>query len=69
VQSTFDVNPPVGHRIEPPVIGGIYRDESERSFAVLNISDKVALLEYADGTFTAVELQNWKQLRPRQAIF
>jgi len=63
------VNTTAGHCVEPPVIGGIYRDESERSFAVLNISDNVALSEYADGSLTAVELRNWQRLYPRQAIF
>jgi hypothetical protein len=29
----------------------------------------VALLEYADGSLTAVELHNWQRLYPRQAIF
>jgi hypothetical protein len=63
------VNLPPLHRVEPPLIGGIYRDESERSFVVLNISDNVALLEYADGTLTAVDVHNWQKLGPRQAIF
>lgn len=55
--------------IEHPVIGGIYRDESERSFAVLNIADNVALLEYADGTLATVGLHHWPQLHPKQAVF
>ena len=63
------MNPATRHPIEHPLIGGIYRDDSERSFAVLNISNNVALLEYADGTLTTVELHNWPQLCPRQAIF
>jgi hypothetical protein len=63
------MNLPAAHRVEYPVIGGIYRDESERSFAVLSISDNVALLEYADGTLTAVELHSWQQLRPKQTVF
>jgi hypothetical protein len=63
------VNPPVGQCIEHPVIGGIYRDESGRSFAVLNISDNVVLLEYADGALTAIELHNWQKLHPKQAVF
>ena len=63
------MNLSIGHRVEHPVIGGIYRDESERSFAVLNISENVALLEYADGTLTTVELHYWHQLDPRRAVF
>jgi hypothetical protein len=63
------MTPHIDHRIEHPVIGGIYRDESERSFAVLSISGTMALLEYADGTLTAVELRNWQQLQPKQAVF
>lgn len=63
------MNSATGDHIEPPLIGGIYRDDSERSFAVLTISTNVALLEYADGTLATVELHHWQQLRPRQAIF
>ena len=63
------MNPTAGYHIEHPLIGGIYRDDSERSFAVLSISNNVALLEYADGTLTTVQLHNWPQLCPRQAIF
>jgi len=67
--TAFDVNLPLGHRVENPVIGGIYRDESERSFAVQKISENVALLEYADGTFTTIELHHWPRLHPKQAVF
>ena len=63
------MNLPAAQRVEHPVIGGIYRDELERSFAVLNISDNAALLEYADGTLTAVELHSWQKLRPKQTVF
>jgi hypothetical protein len=65
----FEMNLPAAQRVEHPVIGGIYRDELERSFAVLNISDNAALLEYADGTLTTVELLQWPKLHPKEAIF
>ena len=63
------MNLPAGHDVEPPIIGGIYSDESERSFAFLNVSNNIALLEYADGTLATVELHHWQQLRPRQAMY
>ena len=54
---------------EGPVVGGIYRDGLDRSFAVLSISGSAALLEYADGSVASVTLRDWHRLHPRSAVY
>lgn len=57
------------HPKQRPVVGGIYRDKSGNSLAVVNIIGNKALLEYANGTLTTVDINNWQLLHAQSAIF
>jgi hypothetical protein len=63
------VNPVTRHQLEHPVVGGIYRDKSGQSLAVLSIVGDEALLEYADGSITTIEVSHWPLLHPQPAVF
>jgi hypothetical protein len=52
-----------------PVVGGIYRDKSGSSLVVVNVVGGKALLEYANGTITTVDINNWQLLHPKSAAF
>ena len=54
---------------DDPVVGGIYRDKSGESLVVLTIVGNEALLEYADGSVTAIEVDKWQMLHPQPAVF
>jgi hypothetical protein len=51
------------------VAGGIYRDKSGESFVVLHILGQEALLEYASGWITCIDIDRWSQLHPQPAVF
>jgi hypothetical protein len=57
------------HSIHHPVVGGIYRDKSDSSLVVLTVVDNEALLEYANGTITTIDVTNWRLLQFRPALF
>jgi hypothetical protein len=57
------------HSSQRPVIGGIYHDKSNSSFVVLSIIDDKALLEYASGDVTSVDIENWQRLQPQTAVY
>jgi hypothetical protein len=57
------------HSSQRPVVGGIYHDKSDSSFVVLSIIDDEVLLEYASGTVTAVDVENWQKLQPQIAVY
>jgi len=57
------------YSIQRPVVGGIYRDKSGNSLAVVYIVGNKALLEYANGTITTVDFNNWQQLHAQSATF
>jgi hypothetical protein len=52
-----------------PVVGGIYGDRSGSSLVVLNVDGNKALLEYANGTITTVDVNNWQLLHPESAAY
>ena len=52
-----------------PVVGGIYRDKSGSSLVVVNVVGGKALLEYANGTITTIDVNNWQLLHPKSAAF
>jgi hypothetical protein len=53
--------------VQPPTEGGIYRDWSDNSFAVVKIVGNDAILEYANGAITSIDLNQWYFLDPRPA--
>ena len=53
--------------VQPPTEGGIYRDGSDSSFAVVKIVGNDAILEYANGAITSIDLNQWYSLDPRPA--
>jgi hypothetical protein len=57
------------HFEQRPVVGGIYRDKSGSSLVVLNVVGNKALLEYANGNITTIDINNWPMLRPQSAAF
>jgi hypothetical protein len=57
------------HSTQRPVVGGIYHDKSNSSFVVLSIIDDKALLEYASGAVTSVDVKNWQRLQPHTAAY
>jgi hypothetical protein len=57
------------HSSQRPVVGGIYHDKSNSSFVVLSIIDDKALLEYASGAVTSVDVENWQRLQPQAAAY
>ena len=57
------------HSSQRPVVGGIYHDKSNSSFVVLSIIDDKALLEYASGAVTSVDVENWQRLQPQTAVY
>jgi hypothetical protein len=57
------------HSNPQPVVGGIYHDKSGSSLMVLNIVADKILLEYASGTVTSVDVDNWQQLQPQIAVY
>jgi hypothetical protein len=69
VQRHFDIKSAIPRHTTVPIVGGIYRDASGRSFVVLHIASRRALLEYADGSVLSIELANWPLLHPQSAIF
>ena len=52
-----------------PIAGNICRDNSGSSLVVVNVVGGKVLLEYASGTITTVEVENWQQLQPRIAVY
>lgn len=52
---------------QQPVVGGIYRDRTGSSLAVVNVVGNKVLLEYANGTITTVDINNWQSLHPQTA--
>ena len=64
-----DVKAEMALRTPPPVAGGVYRDASGQSFAVLYITGSQILLEYADGSVVAIERRIWPRLHPQPAVF
>jgi hypothetical protein len=63
------VNQMTPHCVPHPVVGGIYRDKSGQSLVVLTVVGNEALLEYADGSITAIDVNNWRLLHPQPAAF
>ncbi len=57
------------HDIDGPVVGGIYRDASGRSFVVWQVADDTVRMEYASGAMVAIDARNWPLLEPRRARF
>jgi hypothetical protein len=57
------------HSIPQPVVGGIYRDQSDSSFVVLKIAADKVLLAYASGAVSSVDVENWQQLQPQIAVY
>ncbi len=57
------------HSKQHPVVGGIYRDKSGSSLVVVNVVGDKALLEYANGTITTIDVNNWPLLHPQSAAF
>jgi hypothetical protein len=57
------------HHVQPPVVGGIYRDKSGSSLVVVNVVGDRVLLEYADGTVASVDASCWQQLHPQTAPY
>ena len=57
------------HSSQRPVVGGIYHDKSDSSFVVLSIIADKALLEYASGAITSVDVKNWQRLQPHTAAY
>jgi hypothetical protein len=57
------------HSTQRPVVGGIYHDKSNSSFVVLSIIADKALLEYASGAITSVDVKNWQRLQPHTAAY
>ena len=57
------------HPIHHPVVGGIYRDKSDNSLVVLTVVGNEALLEYANGTITTIDVNDWQLLQSRAALF
>ena len=57
------------HTNQRPVAGNIYHDKSGSSFVVLTIIGDRVLLEYASGTVSSVDANNWRQLKPQIAIY
>jgi hypothetical protein len=57
------------HREEQPVVGGIYRDRTGSSLVVVNVVGNKVLLEYANGTLTTVDIDNWQLLYPESAAY
>jgi hypothetical protein len=55
--------------MQRPTVGGIYRDCSDSSFAVVKIVGNKAILEYANGAITGIEINQWYLLHPRPATF
>jgi hypothetical protein len=55
------------HDIDGPVVGGIYRDGSGRSFVVWQVADDRVRIEYASGAIVALDARNWPLLEPRRA--
>lgn len=55
--------------IEYPVAGGIYRDKSDESFVVLNVTGNEMLLEYANGRVISIDISYWPLLHPQPALF
>lgn len=55
--------------IQHPVVGSIYHDKSDSSFAVLKILGDKILLEYASGTVARVDAKSWQQLQPQVAVY
>jgi hypothetical protein len=52
-----------------PVVGGIYRDKSGSSLAVVNVVGDKALLEYANGTITTIDVTDWQLLHAESAVY
>jgi len=57
------------HYAGQPVVGGIYRDRTGSSLVVVNVVGNKVLLEYASGTITAVDINNWQLLHPESAAY
>jgi len=57
------------HCVEQPVVGGIYRDRTGSSLVVVNVVGNKVLLEYANGTLTTVDIDNWQLLYPELAAY
>lgn len=48
-----------------PIGGGIYCDISGSSLVVANTVGNKVLLEYANGSITAIDVSKWPQLKPK----
>ncbi len=57
------------HCVQQPVVGGIYRDKTGSSLVVVNVAGNKVLLEYANGTITTVDINNWQLLHPESAAY
>ena len=57
------------HCVEQPVVGGIYRDRTGSSLVVVNVVGNKVLLEYANGTITTVDIDNWQLLYPELTAY
>ena len=57
------------HYAEQPVVGGIYRDKTGSSLVVVNVVGNNVLVEYANGTITTVDINNWQLLYPQLAAY
>ena len=52
-----------------PIVGGIYRDNSDSSLVVVNVVGNKVLLEYANGSITTIDVNKWPLLKPKSAAF
>jgi hypothetical protein len=52
-----------------PVVGGIYRDGSDRSLVVLTVVGTRAVLEYADGSIAGIDIKDWRRFHLQPAVF
>jgi hypothetical protein len=57
------------HSKHQPVVGGIYRDKSGSSLVVVSVVGDKALLEYANGNITTIDVNSWPLLHPQSAAF
>jgi hypothetical protein len=57
------------HPKQQPGVGGIYRDKSGSSLVVMNAVDHKVLLEYANGTITTVDANNWQLTCPELVAY
>lgn len=51
-----------------PIQGSIYRDDLDRSFIVLSMNERYAVVEFAEGSVKRITLSEWYELNPTPAL-